>query len=95
MQAIVTKYLGATNTRGSRIKATCEAGSLTVPFDYSGSDYERHKGACDALRLKLAKSIAKRHNGEDYKKSGWLKPMVGGGLPGGYGYAFVFIEGAE
>lgn len=95
MQAIVTKYLGPTNSRGSRIKATCEAGSLSVPYDYGLSDYGRHKQACDALRLKLAKSIAKRHPGEDYRKSSWLKPMVGGGLPGGSGYAFVFVEGAE
>jgi hypothetical protein len=95
MQAIATKYLGATNTRGSRIKATCDAGSLTIPYPHSENTYEAHKLACDALRLKLAKSIAKGHPGEDYKKSGWLKPMVGGGLPGNGGYAFVFIEGAE
>lgn len=32
MQAITTKYLPATNTKPSRIKAECEAGSLTLPF---------------------------------------------------------------
>ena len=95
MQAIVTKYLGATNSRPSRIKATCDAGSLTIPYDYEGSNYDMHKRACDALRLKLAKSIAKKHPGEDWRKSGWLKPMVGGGLPGNAGWAFVFVEGAR
>jgi hypothetical protein len=33
-QAIETKYMGPTNTRGSRIKATAAAGSVMVPFDY-------------------------------------------------------------
>ena len=94
MQAIVTKYLGPTNSRGSRIKATCDGGSLSVPYDYALNEYDRHKQACDALRLKLAKASESR-NGRDYKKSPWLWPMVGGGLPGNGGYAFVFIEGAE
>lgn len=29
-QAIVTKFLGPTNYRGSRVKATCQAGSVTI-----------------------------------------------------------------
>ena len=32
MQAITTKYFGPTNHRGSRIKAECEAGQLTVGY---------------------------------------------------------------
>jgi hypothetical protein len=32
MQAITTKYLPATNTKPSRIKAECAAGSLTLGF---------------------------------------------------------------
>jgi len=34
MQAIEIKYLNATNTKGVRIKAVCDAGSLTVSRDY-------------------------------------------------------------
>lgn len=34
MQAIKTKYLPATNTKPSRIKAECEAGSITISYDY-------------------------------------------------------------
>lgn len=34
MQAIETKYLGPTNTKGARIKASAEAGSVTIPFEY-------------------------------------------------------------
>ena len=39
-KAIETKYLPATNTRGSRIKAFCEAGSVTIgyPHEYSGAE---------------------------------------------------------
>jgi hypothetical protein len=52
MQAIVTKFLGPTNTRGARIKATCQAGSVTVPYGYANVD-EEHKKAVVALLFKL------------------------------------------
>jgi hypothetical protein len=32
-QAIVTRYLGATDYRGARVKATAYAGSVTLPWD--------------------------------------------------------------
>lgn len=39
MKAIVTKYLGPTHSRGSRIVATAEGGHrVTVPYDYGASD---------------------------------------------------------
>ena len=31
---IKTTYLPATNYRGERIKATCKAGSVTIPYPY-------------------------------------------------------------
>jgi hypothetical protein len=41
MQAIVTKYIGPTKTKGARIKATsCGSFSVTVPFDYEGNEHE-------------------------------------------------------
>lgn len=33
-QAIKAKYLGPTNHRGARIKATCTAGSVTISRNY-------------------------------------------------------------
>jgi hypothetical protein len=36
MKAIETKYLSATNNRGSRIKATAGGMSATVPYDHWG-----------------------------------------------------------
>jgi hypothetical protein len=32
-QAIETKYIGPTNTRGAKVKASCYAGSLTIDWD--------------------------------------------------------------
>lgn len=58
MQAITTKYLGPTNHRPSRIKAECDAGSLTLGYhmlDHSplirGDD--AHQRAAYALLLQL------------------------------------------
>src|SRR5690625_1427819 len=53
MQAIQTKYLGPTNTRGSRIKATCWLTSATMPWDYSSNVEENHVAAIEALVCKL------------------------------------------
>jgi hypothetical protein len=50
MQAITTKYLGPTNHKGARIKATCQAGSVTIGFPYADDD---HAHACAALLAKL------------------------------------------
>ena len=46
---ISTKYLGPTNTRGSRIKATCQRGSVTIPFKYNVYEEQNHYDAVKAL----------------------------------------------
>lgn len=53
MQAIRTRYHGPTDTRGSRITASCEAGKLTVPYDYALDIGENHRAAALALAEKL------------------------------------------
>lgn len=53
MQAIVTKYLCPTNHRGARIKATAQAGSITVPWAYELDVAENHINAAKMLRSKL------------------------------------------
>lgn len=70
MQAIVTKYLGATNTKGSRIKATASAGSVTVGYDHALNSSENHDAACKALADKME----------------WSGVWVGGGTETGYVY---------
>lgn len=53
MQAIITKFFGPTNYRGSRIKATCSGGNIMVNIDHALSSDENHRAAADALVRKL------------------------------------------
>ena len=48
-QAIQTKYLGPTNTKGARIKASCEGGSLIVSWKDNLSIDENHELAAYQL----------------------------------------------
>jgi len=76
MQAIQTKYLGPTNHRGSRVKAACEAGSMTVSWDYALNVEENHKAAANMLKTKL----------------GWKGSLETGWLPNKQGLCHVFTE---
>ncbi len=67
-QAIVTRYLGPTNVRGSRVKATAEAGSITLSWDDALGSYENHAKACEALVAKFK----------------WGGTWYGGGTADGY-----------
>jgi hypothetical protein len=66
-QAIQTKFLGPTNFRGARVKATADAGSITLSWDYGLGVEGNHRAAAVALA----------------NHYGWPTDMVGGGLPGG------------
>ena len=52
-QAITTKHLGPTNHRGSRIKATAAAGSITVNCFPGVSDEKNHIAAAKDLATKF------------------------------------------
>jgi hypothetical protein len=67
MQAIITKFIGPTNIKGARIKASASAGSVTIPFPYELNLYERHEKAARALLDKL----------------GWDFELASGDLPDG------------
>lgn len=82
-QAIKTKYLSCTNTRGSRIKAYCEAGSVQIPYPHEHNQDTAHLAACHTLQRKLA---------DQTKNKEWNRPMIGGALPRNEGYCFVFAE---
>ena len=75
-QAITTKYIGPSNTRGSRIKAMAAAGSITVHYDDSLSPQQAHAKAAEALANKF----------------GWRGTWFQGGLPDDRGYAFVSLD---
>lgn len=53
MQAIKTAYLGPTNVRGSRIKATCGAGAVILNWEHSLNSERNHMAAAQALIQKL------------------------------------------
>lgn len=89
MQAIQTKYIPATNTRGSRIKATCEAGSITIPYPSAETTEGAHKLAALALCEKLAERLNKEYGNN--AGAFWLAPRICGGLPDG-SYAHVFTQ---
>jgi len=52
MQAIRTRYYGPTNTRGSRIVASCEAGRVSMGYNHALNIEGNHAAAA---RLLLAK----------------------------------------
>lgn len=75
MQAIQTKYLPATNTRGSRIKATCERGSITIDYPHDLSGDEVHREAVRQLIAKFVKEDAKEYGTHD---NSWNQPFLTG-----------------
>lgn len=75
MQAIVTKYFGPTNTKPGRIKASCEAGSITVSYSHDFDTEGCHRQAAEALVEKL----------------GWTGDAYGKLICGGIKEGFVFV----
>jgi hypothetical protein len=74
MKAIQTKYIGPTNFRGSRIKASDgDKNSITISYPYELSGEDVHRKAAEALRDKM----------------GWTGNLIGGGLKNGYVFVFT------
>lgn len=74
MQAIITKFLPCINTKGSRIKATCQAGSVTIDYPHELSGMDCHAKAAYALLAKMQ----------------WDYKLMGGQLPSGdYAFVMV------
>ncbi len=76
-QAIQTKYLGPTDNRGARVKAMCDAGSHTVPWDHAADVTDNHTLAAKALADRL----------------GWVGQWLGGALGDGYVYVCADSDG--
>ena len=53
MMAIVTKYLGLTKVQRSRVKASCEAGSIVILWEVDVDAETNHRLAREALVKKL------------------------------------------
>lgn len=93
MQAIMTKFLPATNVRGSRIKASCERGSITVSYPHELSGDACHRFAVQSLVEKFVAEDAKKY-GTNGRGNPWALPFVTGGLPDGT-YAHVYLSPSE
>lgn len=79
-QAIVTKYLGPTNFKPSRVKAIAEAGTLTMSWDHGlRNSAGNHDAAARALAEKL----------------GWTGRWYGGGLPDHSGNCYVWSTDSD
>lgn len=74
MKAIITKYHGATDTKGSRISATdTDRNRISIPYPYELSGSAVHRAAAEAL----------------CKKMKWEGRLIGGGIKGGYAFVFA------
>jgi len=74
MKAIITKYHGPTNFKGSRITASDEDGNrITISYPYELSGEAVHRKAADAL----------------CEKMGWKGALVSGSLKHGYVFVFT------
>jgi len=73
-QAIFVKYLGPTNTKGGRLKASAWFGTVTVGYDHAQGPSQNYEGVAFAL----------------CKKYGYNNVQLEGAhLPNGKGYAFI------
>lgn len=86
MQAIQTKYLAPTNFKGPRVVAKCDAGKVTVSWDYESDVVTNHVKAAKALR-----DILDHRNGGG---SVWSCKFVCGALPDGT-FAHVYTGDDE
>ena len=67
MQAIQTRYLGPTATKGTRIRASSYGGSVTISYQHNLTLTENHLAAAQALQLRLQ----------------WTGTLASGTLPNG------------
>lgn len=85
-QAIVTRFLSPTNTRGSRIRATCSRGSIVIGYPDELSGAACHAEAVAQLLARFAKE-----DGSD-KSFGRARDWVCGGMPEKHADSYVFVR---
>ncbi len=90
MQAIISKYLPATNFKPSRIKASCERGSVIVSYDSAQNEQGVHVWAANKLCERFVAEDAIKY-GSRAETNPWAKPRVVGQIPSGE-YVHVFTS---
>ena len=76
MQAITVKYLSPTNTRGARLKASCDRGSIAIPYPHELNRTEAHTTALRALVLRFKREDTARYGSTEHNP--WSGPWVEG-----------------
>jgi len=89
MQAIKTKYISATDYKGTRIKAECDALTIIVSWNDSLDTEANHVAAAHELCARMFAKNEKLYG--PGSGATWKKPFVTGGLKND-GYAHVFIS---
>lgn len=89
-QAIVTKFLPATNRLGARVKASCQRGSLTVAFPQHLNEEAAHVFAARSLCEKFAEQDVAKY-GTPTERNPWMRKRAFGWIPSGEG-VHVFSE---
>lgn len=82
-QVITTKFVGPTNTKGSRVSVKSWVKNKVVAWDHALNSEENHSFAV----AKLLQELNKQRK-EDGCTLGW-KIIGGGNMPDGSGYGFV------
>ena len=93
MQAIITKFLPATNTQGDRAKASCQRGSVVVAWDSELTQESMHVHAARLLIGRLVEEDCAKY-GTPAKANPWSRRFVSGQLPSG-AYAHVYLPGGK
>jgi hypothetical protein len=92
MQAIETKYIPPTNTRGSRIKAYCQRGALTIPYP-EGDQEEAHRAAAFALCHKFQAEDVREYGSDPNARTYWNPArLVTGCTRDGFAHVFLPME---
>ncbi len=87
MQAIITKYLCPTNTRGARVKAECAALTVTLSYDHALNMEENHIAICAELCKRMHETNVEKYGSHD---TIWAGKHAFGQLKSGE-YVHVFI----
>lgn len=87
-QAIVTKYFGPTNTKGSRIQVKSWFGTKYYSFDHM-ADCAHRAAFNDWLKEINAKMAIEHSNCQEALEGNWYKFVAKGAHPDGSGYCFI------
>ena len=84
-QGIVTRYVGPTNNRPSRVVANSAFHRVMVAWDHSLGPYENHLAAATALSFAMGQGRPSVECGPEWD-------FIGAESPGRNGYVFIMVD---